>query len=87
MELPPLPFDVIVLYPYQGMHIGELDILERDRIHVSEVLDPAGWWVGTNVRTQQTGLFPSNYIRLDTSRGNERVLFCVNYYYDTCNKK
>jgi uncharacterized protein YbdZ (MbtH family) len=64
----PVPVDVKVIgkckavYEYSaGNPEEELDLLEGDIIAI-EFKAENGWWVGTNVRTQKTGIFPGSYV-------------------------
>jgi len=63
-----VPVDVKVIgkakavYEYSAANPEEeLDLLEGDIIAIEFKADN-GWWVGTNVRTQKTGIFPGGYV-------------------------
>jgi hypothetical protein len=64
----PVPQDVQIIckckaiYEYTAVNRDEeIDLLEGDVIAV-EYKAENGWWVGTNVRTQKTGIFPGGYV-------------------------
>jgi predicted ferric reductase len=51
---------VRAIYDYEPQDTDELEFSKGDEITVMERYDN-GWWVGTNLTTGKTGLFPSNY--------------------------
>eukprot|EP00049_Salpingoeca_infusionum_P024964 m.17672 g.17672 ORF g.17672 m.17672 type:complete len:272 (+) comp7518_c0_seq2:284-1099(+) len=51
---------VKAVYPYAAADTEEIDLDEGD-IVVVEVKADNGWWVGTNERTGQLGLFPGGF--------------------------
>lgn len=50
-------------YEYEAAEEGEVGFAEGDLIEDIEQLDE-GWWSGRNRRTEEQGLFPSNYVEL-----------------------
>ncbi|KAJ3314428.1 hypothetical protein HDV04_000410 [Boothiomyces sp. JEL0838] len=51
---------VKVLYDFDGETDQELSIRTGEIISVTEEID-SGWWIGTIVGSNRTGMFPSNY--------------------------
>ncbi|KAJ3253354.1 hypothetical protein HK103_000733 [Boothiomyces macroporosus] len=51
---------VKVLYDFDGETDQELSIRTGEIISVTEEID-SGWWIGTVVGSNRTGMFPSNY--------------------------
>ncbi|SPO00057.1 related to SH3 domain protein [Cephalotrichum gorgonifer] len=70
---PPAPTKPILaharaLYKYQGPDPRDVSFEKDDRIAVHEYMN-ADWWMGTNLRTGQEGIFPQNYVQLDEKSG------------------
>ena len=42
----------------------EIELKTGDKVSVAKQ-DEDGWWHGTNLRTNATGLFPAAYVKLD----------------------
>ena len=56
-----LLFQYVAIYDYNADDDDEIDIMEGDIITNPEII-AEGWMTGTNSRTSQTGLLPSNYV-------------------------
>ncbi|XP_060598478.1 growth factor receptor-bound protein 2-like isoform X5 [Ruditapes philippinarum] len=52
----------IALYDFQPQERGELQLKKGDEIVIEEELD-RHWWHGKNCRTNESGLFPANYVK------------------------
>jgi hypothetical protein len=63
----PLPAGVltyaVAIYVYNATDYGDLNMLQHDRIAVSEYVN-GEWWRGRNERDGQEGIFPRNYVRV-----------------------
>ncbi|EFC42111.1 predicted protein [Naegleria gruberi] len=49
------------MYDYTPVSSDELELHANDIISLKEQ-DESGWWEGTNLTTNESGLFPSNYV-------------------------
>jgi len=56
------------LYAYQGGDAGDLALQANDRVAVLEYMN-ADWWKGRNERTNQEGIFPRNYVKVEDVKG------------------
>jgi hypothetical protein len=54
-------FQYVAVYEYEAADDDEVTIKEGDIIINAEIV-AEGWMVGTNSRTGQTGMLPSNYV-------------------------
>ncbi|KIW07716.1 uncharacterized protein PV09_01648 [Verruconis gallopava] len=54
----------VALYVYNGNDAGDLSLQVNDRIAVTEYMN-ADWWKGRNERTNQEGIFPRNYVKVE----------------------
>lgn len=52
------------LYAYNPTDAGDLALVPNDRVAVIEYMN-AEWWKGTNERTQQEGIFPRSYVKVE----------------------
>ena len=55
-------FHATALYDYEPANDDELEIYEGDGILVTMRRDD-GWFQGTNLETNLSGLFPGNYVK------------------------
>ena len=51
------------LYQYNAQDAGDLALMPKDRITVTEYMN-AEWWKGHNDRTGHEGIFPRSYVRV-----------------------
>lgn len=70
---PPAPTKPVLihargLYRYQGPDARDLHLDRDDQIAVHQYMN-ADWWMGTNLRTGQEGIFPRNYVHVEEKRG------------------
>ena len=70
---PPAPAKPVLihargLYRYQGPDARDLHLDRDDQIAVHQYMN-ADWWMGTNLRTGQEGIFPRNYVHVEEKRG------------------
>ena len=54
-------FQYVAIYDYTAADDDEIDIMEGDIVTDAEII-AEGWMTGTNSRTGQSGLLPSNYV-------------------------
>ncbi|GME52627.1 putative sh3 domain protein [Neofusicoccum parvum] len=67
---PPAPAALCVataLYAYQPTDAGDLALQPNDRVQVTEYMN-AEWWKGRSERTNQEGIFPRSYVRVEESK-------------------
>lgn len=59
-------FDYVkVAYGYTPEHPDELELEVKDFIRVlSRDLPEEGWWRGISLRTNKTGVFPDNFVKM-----------------------
>lgn len=72
-QQPPAPAKPVLihargLYRYQGPDARDLHLDRDDQIAVHQYMN-ADWWMGTNLRTGQEGIFPRNYVHVEEKRG------------------
>lgn len=60
---PPLTY-ATALYQYNAADAGDLALQANDRIAVTEYMN-SEWWKGKNERTNQEGIFPRNYVKVE----------------------
>ncbi|KAK4899517.1 protein that induces appearance of [PIN+] prion when overproduced [Elasticomyces elasticus] len=56
------------LYAYTSTDAGDLELQPNDGIAVTEYMN-AEWWKGRNTRTNQEGIFPRSYVKLNEDKG------------------
>nr|APU94145.1 growth factor receptor-bound protein 2 [Sinonovacula constricta] len=57
----------VALYDFMPQEAGELFLKKGDELAVEEEID-SNWWKGKNLRTEERGLFPANYVRGNPGR-------------------
>lgn len=62
----------IALYPYKPQKADELELRKGALYTVSEKCQD-GWFKGSSVRTQKTGVFPGNYVQAVRSQPHPQV--------------
>jgi hypothetical protein len=60
---PPLTY-ATALYQYNAADAGDLALQPNDRVAVTEYMN-AEWWKGKNERTEQEGIFPRSYVKVE----------------------
>jgi len=71
-------FRASALYDYEPANDDEVELREGDMVLVTMCRDD-GWFQGTNLETDEAGLFPGNYVeKIDGTDANQS-----NYYTDT----
>jgi hypothetical protein len=56
----------VALYRYNDPDPRDLDFETGDHISVTEYCNPE-WWQGKNIRTGADGIFPKNYVRVEST--------------------
>lgn len=51
------------MYDYQQTDASDLQLVRGARILILEKINP-DWWRGRDIKSQQEGIFPSNYVRI-----------------------
>ncbi|CAJ2503871.1 Uu.00g112650.m01.CDS01 [Anthostomella pinea] len=62
------------LYKYQAADDRDLSFERDDRIAVHEYMND-DWWMGRNQRTGAEGIFPKNYVQVDSAAKGEKAGF------------
>ncbi len=60
---------LVALFDYSGQRSDELSFVVGDQIAL-QVAHTTGWWLGTNLRTGEKALFPSNYATAQEESNN-----------------
>lgn len=52
----------VAMYDFMPQEQGELLLKKGDEVSVEDEID-RHWWKGKNLRTQEIGLYPANYVK------------------------
>jgi hypothetical protein len=67
---PPLA-QATALYAYTSSDAGDLELQPNDHITVTEYLN-AEWWKGRSSRTEQEGIFPRSYVKVEEEKSQSQ---------------
>lgn len=62
----------IAIYEYQPSDSGDLAIMQKDRISITEFMN-ADWAKGRNERTRAEGIFPRSYVEIEDEKSTNAM--------------
>lgn len=76
---PPALTYAVALYAYTPSDAGDLGLKPKDRIAVTEYMN-AEWWKGRSERTDEEGIFPRSYVKIDEKPSLQKSQTLPNNY-------